>query len=158
MRLNLSLYFLCEINRVVSKYCSWSTVCKEMCFYLQIPFFHLAALLPAASASLCIFLITLPQRWAGLRTIQQGCWSIMFISAWHLPLCRGRVWVCSALNLLFQHSPSQELLRSCPCRETEVWEQLPIPKSFHQRLTYLRIYFGIVQDDLLRSLPTSANL
>lgn len=113
MRLNFSLYFLCEINRVVSKYCSWSTVCK-MCFYSQIPFFHLAALLPAASASLCIFLITLPQRWAGLHTIQKSCWSTVSISAWHLPLLREVPWVCSALNLLFQHSPFQELLRACP--------------------------------------------
>lgn len=70
----------------MSKYCSWSTVCKEICFYSQMPFFYLAALLPAASASLCIFLITLPQRWAGLHTIQQSCWSTVSISAWHLPL------------------------------------------------------------------------
>lgn len=114
MRLNLSLYFLCEINRVVSKYCSWSTVCKEMCFYSWIPFFHLAALLPAASASVCIFLITLPQRWEGLHTIQQSSWSTVSISAWHLPLGREVAWVCSALNLLFQHFPSQKLLRTCP--------------------------------------------
>lgn len=158
IRLNLSLYFLCEINRVVSKYCSWSTVCK-MCFDSRIPFFRLAALLPAASVSLCIFLITLPQRWAGLHTIQKSCWSNMSISAWHL-LCSGK-WPGLVLPWISCFSILLPRIYSGPVpavRERELWEQLSMTKSFHQSITYLRTYFGIGQDDLQRPLPTSANL